>query len=167
MSPSISAVWMVQVPHQRLLTTHACHIQNNSKSKMSRYAFQSFLFFICFNFHTLSWWNLTEISYLMQLWGFVNASKYEEMLTICRTEKQGIWNLWSFGKLLSCWCLVPSHPTSFGVCWCFQLWRDAHYLSHQKAWNLESVTIWELTEPELLMLGEYSFSRVCLCCMWV
>jgi hypothetical protein len=29
----------------------------------------------------------------MQLWGFVNASKYEEMLTICRTEKQGIWNL--------------------------------------------------------------------------
>jgi hypothetical protein len=29
----------------------------------------------------------------MQLWGFVNASKYEEMLTICRTKKQGIWNL--------------------------------------------------------------------------
>jgi len=29
----------------------------------------------------------------VELWGFVNASKYEEMLTICRTEKQGIWNL--------------------------------------------------------------------------
>ncbi|GJN41487.1 hypothetical protein PR202_gn00869 [Eleusine coracana subsp. coracana] len=29
----------------------------------------------------------------MQLWGFVSASKYEEMLSICRTEKQGIWNL--------------------------------------------------------------------------
>jgi hypothetical protein len=29
----------------------------------------------------------------VELWGFVNASKYEEMLTICRTKKQGIWNL--------------------------------------------------------------------------
>jgi hypothetical protein len=29
----------------------------------------------------------------IELWGFVNASKYEEMLTICRTKKQGIWNL--------------------------------------------------------------------------
>ncbi|PWZ05669.1 hypothetical protein Zm00014a_015242 [Zea mays] len=29
----------------------------------------------------------------VELWGFVNASKYEEMLMICRTEKQGIWNL--------------------------------------------------------------------------
>ncbi|TVU12010.1 hypothetical protein EJB05_45628 [Eragrostis curvula] len=29
----------------------------------------------------------------VELWGFVNASKYDEMLTICRTEKQGIWNL--------------------------------------------------------------------------
>ncbi|KXG19622.1 nuclear receptor coactivator 7-like isoform X1 [Sorghum bicolor] len=29
----------------------------------------------------------------VELWGFVNASKYEEMLTVCRTEKQGIWNL--------------------------------------------------------------------------
>nr|CAB3467523.1 unnamed protein product [Digitaria exilis] len=29
----------------------------------------------------------------VELWGFVNASNYEEMLTICRTEKQGIWNL--------------------------------------------------------------------------
>nr|ACR35415.1 unknown [Zea mays] len=29
----------------------------------------------------------------VELWGFVNASKFEEMLMICRTEKQGIWNL--------------------------------------------------------------------------
>ncbi|XP_062233330.1 uncharacterized protein LOC133930653 [Phragmites australis] len=29
----------------------------------------------------------------VELWGFVNASKYEEMLTISRTEKPGIWNL--------------------------------------------------------------------------
>ncbi|WVZ81919.1 hypothetical protein U9M48_029245 [Paspalum notatum var. saurae] len=29
----------------------------------------------------------------VELWGFVNASKYEEMLTVCRTEKQGFWNL--------------------------------------------------------------------------
>ncbi|XP_062228477.1 uncharacterized protein LOC133926518 [Phragmites australis] len=29
----------------------------------------------------------------VELWGFVNASRYEEMLTICRTEKPGIWNL--------------------------------------------------------------------------
>uniref|UniRef100_A0A0D9WNE4 TLDc domain-containing protein n=1 Tax=Leersia perrieri TaxID=77586 RepID=A0A0D9WNE4_9ORYZ len=33
-----------------------------------------------------------EVKYV-ELWGFVNASKYDEMLTICRTEKQGIWNL--------------------------------------------------------------------------
>ncbi|XP_048541261.1 oxidation resistance protein 1-like [Triticum urartu] len=29
----------------------------------------------------------------VELWGFVNASKYDEMLTVCRTEKPGIWNL--------------------------------------------------------------------------
>ncbi|KAL6605933.1 hypothetical protein ACP70R_041586 [Stipagrostis hirtigluma subsp. patula] len=29
----------------------------------------------------------------VELWGFVNASKYDEMLTNCRTEKPGIWNL--------------------------------------------------------------------------
>ncbi|KAM0922853.1 hypothetical protein ACQ4PT_005897 [Festuca glaucescens] len=29
----------------------------------------------------------------IELWGFVNASKFDEMLTDCRTEKPGIWNL--------------------------------------------------------------------------
>ncbi|XP_051202455.1 uncharacterized protein [Lolium perenne] len=29
----------------------------------------------------------------VELWGFVNASMYDEMLTVCRTEKPGIWNL--------------------------------------------------------------------------
>ncbi|CAM0913698.1 unnamed protein product [Alopecurus aequalis] len=29
----------------------------------------------------------------VELWGFVNASEYDEMLTVCRTEKPGIWNL--------------------------------------------------------------------------
>lgn len=48
--------------------------------------------------------------YQIQLWGFVNASKYDEMLTICRTEKQGIWNLWlsvyNWSELFSActWC---------------------------------------------------------------
>jgi hypothetical protein len=141
MSPSNSAVWMVQVPHQRLLTTHACHIQNNSKSKMLRYAFQSYRFCICFNFHPLSWWNLTEISYPMQLWGFVNASKYEEMLTICRTKKQGIWNLWSFGKLLSCWCLVPSYPTSFWGLLMLPIVKR-YYLWKHGIWNPYLGTYW-------------------------
>uniref|UniRef100_A0ACD6AP47 Uncharacterized protein n=1 Tax=Avena sativa TaxID=4498 RepID=A0ACD6AP47_AVESA len=29
----------------------------------------------------------------VELWGFVSASKYDEMLTVCSTQKPGIWNL--------------------------------------------------------------------------
>jgi hypothetical protein len=35
----------------------------------------------------------------MQLWGFVYPSKYEEMLTLCCTEKPGICRFWATGSL--------------------------------------------------------------------
>jgi hypothetical protein len=54
----------------------------------------------------LSWWNLRVIMFSLQLWGFVNASKYDEMLTVCNTEKPGIWNLWLFTTFLSRWHLA-------------------------------------------------------------
>lgn len=105
----VCAVWLVLAPPPRLLTTHAYPIPRNSKSKMSRYTIFYTLrcrFCTCFSLQHLSRWNLIAITYLTQLWGFVNASKYEEMLMICRTEKQGIWNLWPFGVhwAVDCWC---------------------------------------------------------------